>query len=319
MNFIDSFRKLRAVDVVIIIFIHILSLISIVFLSGEQTRLLIVVVNLIVTAFIILLSRACQTSTGGIVSRLYDWYPVPMIFFIFKEVHIVIQSLARNNWDNAFIGIDRAIFGVDPTVWLAKFASPVLTEILQVAYASYYFIMLAVGFELYMKKENIKFSFSIFTIVYGFVLSYLGYLAFPAVGPRFTLHDFYAMDAELPGVWLTNSIRDFINAGESITKGTTNAIAVAQRDVFPSGHTQMTLISMFLAARYKLTSRHLIHFFGTLLTISTVYLRYHYVVDLFGGIIFTLFTLWSAPKLFIFWERHRTAGKVIDRDFDKMF
>ena len=316
--FIDSFRKLRAVDVVIIIFIHSLSLISIVFLSGELAQLLIVVVNLIVTAFIILLSRSCLTSNGRIVSRLYDWYPVPMIFFIFKEVHIVIQSLTRNDWDKAFIGIDRAIFGIDPTVWLTKFASPILTETLQIAYASYYFIMLAVGFELYLKKENIKFSFSIFTIVYGFVLSYFGYLAFPAVGPRFTLHDFYALDAELPGLWLTNSIRELINAGESITKGTTNAIAVAQRDVFPSGHTQMTLITMFLAARYKLTFRRLIYIFGTLLIISTVYLRYHYVVDIFGGIIFMLFTLWSAPKLFVSWERYRTAGEITDRDFDKM-
>ena len=308
-----SIRQLRAVDILIVIFIHILSLISIVFLPGSQASILIIVVNLIISYFIILLSQAGGKSQNNFIVRIYDWYPVPMIFFIFKEVHIVIQSFVRHDWDEVFIGIDRTMFGCDPTGWLAKFSSPTLTEILQIAYASYYFIMLAVGIELYLKKENWKFSFSIFTITYGFALSYLGYLAFPAVGPRFTLHDFYAINLDLPGLWLTNTIRDLINAGESITKGTANAIAVAQRDVFPSGHTEVTLISIYLASRYKLKSRHFIYFFGTLLVISTVYLRYHYVIDVLGGIVFMWLTLWSAPKLFHWWEDRRITKEVVDQ------
>ena len=35
-----------------------------------------------------------------------------------------------------------------------------------------------------------------FTCVFGFYLSYLGYFALPAVGPRYTLHDFNSLDAE---------------------------------------------------------------------------------------------------------------------------
>jgi len=298
----SSIRQLRAVDILVIVFLHILSLISIIFLFPSSVSILIVIINLIVSYFIIVFARTGRLSSDKAIGKVYDWYPVPMIFFIFKEVHVVIQSLTRNDWDSVLIGIDRAIFGCDPTVWLAKFSSPYITEILQISYASYYFIMLAVGIELYVKKEDKKFSFAIFTIVYGFVLSYFGYLSFPAIGPRFTLHNFYNMNLELPGLWLTNSIRGFINVGESITKDTVNAIAVAQRDVFPSGHTQMTLISIYFAHRYKLKSRLPIYFFGTLLVISTVYLRYHYVIDVVGGTIFTWLTLWSAPKLCQWWK-----------------
>jgi membrane-associated phospholipid phosphatase len=305
-----SLRQLRAVDILVIIFIHILSLISIIFLYTSQTSTLIIVVNLIVSSFIILLARAGRTSPSNFIGRIYDWYPVPMIFFIFKEVHAVIQSLIRNDWDDVLIGIDRIIFGGDPTTWFAKFSAPALTEILQIAYASYYFIMLAVGIELYLKNENQKFSFAIFVIVYGFVLSYFGYMAFPAVGPRFTLHNFYTINYDLPGLWLTNIIRDIINMGESISKGTSNAIVIAQRDVFPSGHTQMTIISMTLAHRYKLRTRKILYTFGILLIISTVYLRYHYVIDVLGGIVFVWLTLWSAPKLFRWWEAGRTIGET---------
>ena len=139
-------------------------------------------------------------------------------------------------------------------------------------------------------------------MILGFFLSYFGYMLFPAVGPRFTLHDFDMMNKELPGAWLAIWIRDFLNTGESIPRNAVNAIAVAQRDVFPSGHTQMTLVTIILAFRYKVKCRHIIALTGVLLIISTVYLRYHYVVDIIGGIIFVWPTLWLAPKLFRRWE-----------------
>jgi membrane-associated phospholipid phosphatase len=212
-------------------------------------------------------------------------------------VHVLIQSMQRGDLDHVFIAIDRALFGTDPTVWIMRFVTPVLTEVLQIAYVSYYALMLLVGIELYRRSDRGPFALAIFSILYGFLLSYLGYFLFPAVGPRFTLHDFHTLNNELPGLWLSIGIRDFINAGESIPKGAANAFALAQRDAFPSGHTQMTLISMFYAERYKIRSRYLIHAVGTLLIISTVYLRYHYVIDLVGGAAFMVFTIWSAPKL----------------------
>ena len=42
---------------------------------------------------------------------------------------------------------------------------------------------------------------------------------------------------------------------------------------------------------------------GTLLIISTVYLRYHYVIDLVGGAIFMALTIATAPLLTSRWAR----------------
>jgi membrane-associated phospholipid phosphatase len=39
-----------------------------------------------------------------------------------------------------------------------------------------------------------------------------------------------------------------------------------------------------------------------LLIIGTVYLRYHYVIDLIGGALFFLFTVWSGNKIQMWWE-----------------
>jgi len=266
--------------------------------SRTDEWLLIILFNSATSAVIIILASSAARNGGKLINAVHDWYPAISIFLLFKEVYLIIQSPGRSDWDNLLIVADRLMLGVDPTVWLGKFSSPVVTEVLQIAYASYYFIMITVGIELYLKMEKKNFSLVLFTILYGFFLSYLGYLAFPAVGPRFTLHSFEALNNELPGLFFTGPIRDLLNAGESIPKGVMDACAHAQRDAFPSGHTQMTLVSLYFAYHYKLKSRTILLILGTMLIISTVYLRYHYVVDLVGGGVFMIFTIWSSPKLF---------------------
>jgi membrane-associated phospholipid phosphatase len=138
--------------------------------------------------------------------------------------------------------------------------------------------------------------------VYGFYLSYLGYFLLPAIGPRFTLHDFYAINKELPGLFFTPWMRDFINAGESISFSMANAADHVQRDVFPSGHTQLTLIVVYVGHWYKLKTRWIMTVLAGLLIISTIYLRYHYVVDLLGGVLFFVFTIWSGKKIQAWWK-----------------
>ena len=301
-----TFRQcLRPVDVLVIAFAVLLCFINLFSMGLIHEWAILVGINIFSCFGIAIISYLSETRTSRVIRAIHNWYPVPTIFLVFKEMYVIIQSIAHPDWDPLLIKIDHGMFGADPTVWLGMHASPVLTEILQIAYVSYYFIMLTVGIELFLRNEREKFSYIVFVIVYGFFLSYLGYLAVPAVGPRFTLHDFSALKSELPGVWLTNGLRDFIDAGESIPNNVSNAIVYAQRDAFPSGHTEMTLISVYLAFHYKLKSRWILLLFGILLIISTVYLRYHYVIDVIGGTVFMLFTVWTAPKLSAWWEKIR--------------
>ncbi len=265
-------------------------------------------VNLAAIALIALLAIRAQEERNGISRFVHTWYPIPGIFFMFKEVYILIQSMGLTDWDTFLIACDRAIFRGDPTVWMARYSSPALTELLQIAYVSYYVLMIGLGVEVYRSRDRERFAFTVFAITYGFALSYLGYLLFPAVGPRFTLHDFSALDRELPGLLLTEPLRALINSGESIPANAAQPVLSAQRDAFPSGHTQMALIVMALGHRYRVRSRWVLTFFGTLLIISTVYLRYHYVTDLLGGALFMALTLWTAPALVSWWNRLRGSS-----------
>ncbi len=300
-------QSLIPVDALILCFLLILSVIAL-FAPG-RTSVILIGGNIAGGAAIIFVALLAARSPIPAARLLHNWYPAVAIFPIFKEIYIIIQSLGLHDWDDILIAADRWLFGTDPTVWLARYSSPLITEILQISYASYYFIMIAVAWELIARHENEKFSFALFALVYGFFLSYLGYLLFPAAGPRFTLHHFENLGTDLPGVWCTDWIRSILDAGESIPTGAADAIRYAQRDVFPSGHTQMTLIACTLAYRYRCSSRRIITVFGTLLIISTVYLRYHYVIDVIGGMIFFLLTMATAPGLYGWWEKRKREIK----------
>jgi membrane-associated phospholipid phosphatase len=219
----------------------------------------------------------------------------------------MVHPIHSTDYDQLLIAIDYWIFGVNPTQWLFQFSTPILNEILQTAYFSYYLIFVLVGVEIFRRYPIDDFDRAAFLIVYGFYLSYLGYFLLPAVGPRFTLHDFSVIDRDLPGVLFTHLFRSIINAGESIPVTQPNPIDVVQRDVFPSGHTQLTLVCAYLAFHYRLKSRWVVAVLTTLLIIATVYLRYHYVVDIIAGAVFFVLTIWTGSQLKRWWNRISTS------------
>ncbi len=311
MNIHFRFRVtvLTTSDLATVIFLALLSVLCICFASAIPQWYILAGSDIILICLILFFAVKSKESSFRLVRYVRDWYPVPMILFIFKQTYLMVHPIHPQDFDWLLIDIDHWIFGIDPARWLLTIASPPLTEILQFSYACYYLILLSVFFELGLEKRHTEYFFGAFLVVYGFYLSYIGYLLLPAVGPRFTLHDFNSLNDVLPGLWLTNSLRDFVNAGESIPKGALHAIDFAQRDAFPSGHTQLTLVILYIAFTMRLKSRWVLLVIGSLLVLSTVYLWYHYVIDVIAGVIFFLFTIWSGKKLDARWREYKRALK----------
>jgi membrane-associated phospholipid phosphatase len=296
-------HSLHTTDLLLIAFGAFVTVLNVVFYREIPHWWQIIIINSVGTILIVLMAYARSATGWKFLAYVHDWYAAPCVFFMFKELYFVIRPIhGYRDLDDLLIAADRWLFGVDPTVWLMRFAHPVLTEVLQIAYTTFYFLFILVGVELYRRPLKGPFHYFMFACVYGFFLSYLGYLLIPGVGPRFTLHDFSALDQELPGVLVTSYLRWFVNAGESVPMGVANSIshAAAQRDVFPSGHTMMTLVLMYIGLRYRLTSRWFLVVTGTLLIIATVYQRYHYVIDVIGGVVFCGICILTAPRVFSF-------------------
>ncbi len=310
MQFQRNLRLLHAADVVIICFGGILILLSVVFASRVSDWKVLSILNCLVLTAIWALARA-ESATGSRVVRIvHDWYVVPVIILYYKELYYLISPIRGGmDYDRLLIAIDRSLFGSDPTGWLMRLANPPLTELLQIGYASFYLLFVLLGWELCRRHSRDMYDFFAFLCAYGFFLSYLGYFLFPAVGPRFTLHDHSLLNSELPGLLLTPYLRWFVNWGGSVPMGVPNdvAMAKAQRDIFPSGHTMMTLVLIHCSFRCRARVRYLILVAGTLVIAAAVYQRYHYVVDIIAGVLFAVFCLSTSHAVYEF-IRKRILG-----------
>ena len=227
--------------------------------------------------------------------------PQSKLIFIYKSLFIGIcyifyqqmQSYIRVSnpflYDDLLIKVDYSIFGTNPTQALKEISNKYLTEYLQIAYASFYITSLIIAIELYKSKKRSELNEFVDLMSFGFYISYLAYFLFPAVGPRFTLHNFAMTNLELPGLFLTDFLRDFVNTGGGIPHGVSNPEFYVNRDCFPSGHTMLTLMNIIAAFKFKTKVRYFVLIIGSSLIFSTVYLRYHYVIDVVFGVIFCLF------------------------------
>jgi membrane-associated phospholipid phosphatase len=300
MNIRRYTSSMHTTDVLLIAWAVFLSVVNIVFSGRLPYWRIFLGLNAASVVFIVGIATLRGRTASKFIRIIHDWYIAPAVFLTFKQLYYLIKPIHLGaDYDDWLILADRWLFGVDPTVWLYRFAHPVITEVLMIAYTLFYLLFLIIGYEFYRRGERATFHLFMFTCVYGFLLSYLGYFTLPAVGPRFTIHDFAALERELPGLWLTPHLRWFVNVGESIPMGVPNdvAIALTQRDVFPSGHTMMTLVLIYYAWHYRERVRWFVTVTGALLIVATVYQRYHYVVDLIAGSLFMLFCVWSAPRL----------------------
>lgn len=199
----------------------------------------------------------------------HHFSPILFVVLIYESLGNLIQYL-QPDVDPWLVKIDLFIFGVEPTLWIQKWIVPWFTDILSLAYFSYYFIPVVLIAVLYLKGRMAEFDQAMFVLAFGYYISFIGYILFPAVGPRYALTDLYSVP--LKGSFITDFVRDTLNALEH-----------NKRDCMPSGHTQIVLMVLFLAYRYEKFLFYLFFPIICALILSTVYLRYHYVIDLLVG------------------------------------
>jgi membrane-associated phospholipid phosphatase len=300
---------LAPADIVILVFLTILTGIFIWyntaieywFLNLSLNLILIFGIGFIVTKYEkkISLNRLDESKFTSVLKILRYWYGVGAILIIFKQVYIIIYSLKPADWDPLFIQLDFFLFGVNPTQWAYQFEHPVLTEFLQIVYIYYYPMIAVIGLQLYLRHRYKEFKFTIFILFFSFCLSYLLYFFFPANGPRFHLHEFSTINIELPGLILTDYIRAFINMGESIPPGVPNPQDYVQRDAMPSLHTISAFLIMYLSWKFHMKSfRYFYLPYFICMVVATVYLRYHYVVDIIGGLVVCAITIAIGKALY---------------------
>ena len=282
---------LSPADKIIIVYLIIIAALIVISINRVRYWWLLVAAHVLGIVIVIFIARwyrrVASDSPRPFVEIVRGWYPVAVIPFTYKELTYLIPLVNPRVFDTELAVIDRQIFGVDPTVWLERLTWPLLTELFQLSYITYYFLPLVLGVVLWRKCWTEKFHFFVFIIVIGFYLSYLGYVAVPALGPRFLPEIQSQHTKPLAGILLFDRIHATLNELEGKTY-----------DAFPSGHTELTLLVLYYAQRFHRRTFWWILPAGSALIISTVYLRYHYVIDVIAGALLALAIILVSKPLY---------------------
>lgn len=252
----------------------------------EGWKLLVWFIPLFLLALTVAVIRRRWGDVRG-VRFLCDFSPLFFVIVIYELLGGVIPYL-RPDVDDLLMKIDLAFFGIHPTIWLERIFVPWLTDFLALVYASYYFLPVILIVILYFWGKEQEFSVTICTLLLGYYLSFVGYIIMPTIGPRFTLESLQSIPLE--GGTIAGSLIYILNAIEG-----------TKMDCFPSGHTQMTLISLWFAFAYRRPLFWIYLPVSIALIFSTVYLRYHYVIDVAAGFVFAGITLLLGPRLWSWW------------------
>lgn len=200
------------------------------------------------------------------------------------------------NLDHLFAAAEQSIFGCQPALLFAEaIPYPFFSELMYLGYSSY-FLLVAVVVVYYFFGRYDEFLRTVFVVLGSFFAFYVIFVLLPVTGPQF-----YYLAAGLDNIaqGVFPNVGDyFLTHDEMMTMPgyedgpfyqiMIHAHAAGERPTaaFPSSHVGVTLVLLLLSVRTH--CRRLVAFVATLFVLmcfATVYIRAHYVIDVFAGLV----------------------------------
>jgi len=211
--------------------------------------------------------------------RLLGDIYLPLFFPLFygemKHLGLIFFDF-ESSLDPPLISLEQSLFGFQPSLeWSRAWPWPWFHELMELAYFSYYFVavvMLVLLLRSPDMRERLRWpALRAFVrdLSATMLICYTLYTLFPCWGPKY----FRAGPVEVPG-WIFTNIMESIHARGAILGA-----------AFPSSHVAATMIPWWHTWRWFPRHRWWMTTLFVLLCCATVYCRYHYVVDVFAGLL----------------------------------
>lgn len=287
--------ELRAADGVILASLAVFSLLAVGGRAGVEGWPLLVARNLCVFAAVLISSAVTSRIRRPLLAFLLRTATVTLSYaYLFNAVAPLQLILHGRFRDDLVLAFEARLFGVQPTLWLERLVTPLLTEWMMFCYVIYlplYPVLCAI---LWVKRGKVAAEEYFFTLGLANVLCDAGFILFPVAGPMYWMPDRYTVP--LHG-WV------FTWAGELIR---TRAHFVGGS--LPSPHAAAATVMWVMAWKHYRPVFWVLSPVILSLYVSTFYGRYHYVTDTILGIATAGLAVIAAPPLQRAWDRLAGAG-----------
>jgi membrane-associated phospholipid phosphatase len=213
----------------------------------------------------------CPTLTQRFWHFWRHWYPHLFFLFCFEELGVLVHLVSPRWQDAKLIAFDYWLTGVYPSIWLEQFATPARNEFMQFAYLTYFVYLLVLGGILYY-REDWGGYWSVMTYSgIAYAIGYVIAIFFPVESPWFAMAG--SWHGELHGGPFTAVINFIEHCGR------------VRGAAFPSEHVAGSFAALWGAWRHRRWLFWVMLPLVLCMCISTVWGRYHYVADIFGGVV----------------------------------
>jgi membrane-associated phospholipid phosphatase len=205
----------------------------------------------------------------------------------FYAMRSAVPLLGTPGADSMLLQWDRDLLGDTPAFVWQTWLYPWLENVAMAGYLFFFYYLLA-GPGHYCIRDIPLFRKCIVGLFTIYAIALMSYTVFPAAGP----HLYMSFQTQLHGPWLLDSTLDAVNRGS-------NAV-----DVFPSVHVAASLYLLLFDWRHWRRRFWWVLTPCAVLWWSTMYLRFHYFVDLLAGVAVALAGWWTAQKYEASYGRH---------------
>jgi hypothetical protein len=215
--------------------------------------------------------NVCPTFTQRFWHFWRHWYPHLFFLFCFEEMGRLVHLVQPGWQDTKLIAFDHWLTGVHPTVWLEQFATPARNDFMQFVYLTYFTYLLVLGGVLYYRRDW-RGYWSVMTYsAVGYAIGYVIAICFPIESPWFSMAG--AWHGELRGGAVTSVINFIEHFGR------------VRGAAFPSQHVAGAVAATWGAWRHRRWLFWVMLPLVMCMCVSTIWGRYHYVADIFGGMV----------------------------------
>ena len=205
---------------------------------------------------------------------LLDWAALVGLVFIYGNLRDIAALYQGFNITHELMMFENYLFGKSLTVYTSPLANVLLTDFFTIIYGLYLVIPLALALYLYLRGYKRQFELVKLALVAVMFAGFILYIVFPASPPRFTIE--YAAPISSA---LFNTMQAKWDAGSF----------AANFGAFPSLHVGISAVATFACWQMRKRVRHGMGLFiaalilSTLISLSTIYLRHHWVLDIVAG------------------------------------
>jgi membrane-associated phospholipid phosphatase len=243
-----------------------------------------------IAAGVIALSRRERT---GWFAFVRTWDAIVYVPLLFVMAMRIVHAVNPNDWDETLARWDDAIGGLALLRSMVAIERPWLTDAMKLAWVSYYFLPLLVAIPLVRTGDFLEPKDA---LVSAWLVTFAFYFAMPAMGPGW-----FEKELNLPQPnWKETRFAGSAKAGIDALERPHTRETFRPRHAFPSGHVMVAAMASWYLLRHRRWRWAAVAVpLSVLMVCSTLYLRYHYVVDVIGGFAlaaaFVVISSWSSP------------------------